>query len=388
MKFLVFLLTFCISSSWASTTMVNTEDSKLQAKGIMDNVYQSFIEIIPYVYSDENMVEKLKKDPVAKAKLLKDLNEISSFFKSAKHAEYFQRPGLKPTLDTMNSHLEDTINSITNNNFAFTQKRLNVLTSLCISCHGQLSAKGAANAFGDSLSKAERNKFESDFAYGNYLYLIRRFDDSEKYFLMAIDHALIESRTNELYSSMRRIMSIHTKISFDYKRASAFTEKYISNPALPQLAKNTFKSWNTSLKEWKDYKSEAEPNIEVFIKKYLSPLEDIKEQTGDGKNDITLLVAAGVFSKYLNDHPKSELTPQILYWLSIAEKRLSNTYFFTLSELYLKDCIKRFSKSPYAKKCYGLYEENITLGFTGSSGVDIPADEKKELIRLREYLKP
>ena len=73
--------------------------------------------------------------------------------------------------------------------------------------------------------------------------------------------------------------------------------------------------------------------------------------------------------------------------MSVAEKRLSNTYFFTLSELYLKDCIKKYSSSSYAKKCYNLYEDNILAGYTGSSGLDIPVDEKEELKRLKKYLK-
>lgn len=382
----VLFVSLLLNIAWAETKEKN-EDSKAQAKTIMGGVYDSFVQVIPYIYSDENMVQSLKKDPAKKAKLLKNLTDISEFFKSAKHVEYFQRPGFRPSLETMNSHLDDTIVSVTNNNFAFAQKRLNALTTLCISCHSQLSSEGSANAFGDSINKASRKDFESDYAFGNYLFLVRHFEDSEKYLNLAMERAIAQSRSHELYSSMRRIISIHTKIAFNYEKASGFIKKYSANPGLPKLAKNTFVSWENSLKEWKDFKPEEVKDIDLFIKKHLVPLEEVKEQTGDGKNDISLLIAAGIFSKHLNDNPKSPQTPQLLYWLSVAERRLGNTYFFTVSDLYLKDCIKEYAKSPYAQKCYALYEENIQFGYSGSGGTDIPADERREMARLRAFLK-
>lgn len=387
MKKFALLLIAVTNLSYASSTIVNNEDSKLQAKAVMGGVYEAFIKVAPYVYSDENSLESLKKDKAKKEELIKNLTDLSAFFNSARHVEYFQRPGFKPSLESMNSHLADTINSVNSNNFSFAQKRLSALTSLCISCHTQLSAQGSENAFGEAIKKSKRADFESDYAFGNYLFLIRHFEDSEKFLKLAIDKALVESRSYELYSSLRRVISIHTKIDFNYKKANEFVNKYVKDPKMPTLAKNTLQAWSKSLVPWKNFNPKKYGTIEEFIKIHLSPLEEIREQTGQGDNDITLLVASGILSKYLNDNPGTPSAPQILYWLSIAERRLSNTYFFTLSDLYLKDCVRLYSSSPFAKKCYNLYEENVQFGYTGSSGVDVPPEEKKELQRLRSYLK-
>lgn len=145
-------------------------------------------------------------------------------------------------------------------------------------------------------------------------------------------------------------------------------------------------SWSKSLVPWKKFDSGKVNSIEEFIKTHLNPLEELKEQTG-GDNDITLLIASGVLSKYLNDHPQTPNAPLILYWLAVAERRLSTTYFFTLSDLYLKDCVRLYPKTAFAKKCYALYEENIQFGYSGSGGTDIPPDEKRELARMRALLK-
>lgn len=362
-------------------------DTKTEAKAIMDGVYESFVKVIPYVYSDQKQMEVLGTDAGKKENLLKNLTDISEFFKSARHVEYFQRPGFRPSLETINHHMSDTINAVKSNNYIFAQKRLKALTALCISCHSQLSENAAENTFGNAIKKVKRENFESDYAYGNYLFLVRRFSESEKYFELAIEKSMKDQTEEELYPSLRRLISINTKIAFNPKKANVFIDKYISNPKLPVLAKNTLTTWKKSLVKWKGFNTKNIKSIDGFIKTYLAPLEESKGETAGGENDITLLIGSGVLSKHLNDSPKTKLAPEILYWLSIAERRLSNTFFFSLSDLYLKDCVKLYPKSSYAKKCFNEYAENIEFGYSGSGGTDIPVEEKQELERLKRFLK-
>ncbi len=370
-----------------STNAMAAADTKTEAKAIMDGVYESFVKVIPYVYSDEQTGAAISKNSPQKIELLKNLTDISDFFKSARHVEYFQRPGFRPSLETINYHLDDTISAVKGDNFVFAQKRMKALAALCISCHSQLSETASQNTFGTAINKAKRENFSSDFAYANYLFLVRRFSDSEKAFDLAVNSALESKEEHELYSSLRKIISIHTKIDLNPKKAKAFIAKYKDDPRLPPIAKNMLMTWEKSLQKWASFNPKKVKNPESFINKYLAPLESNKEQMAGGENDITLLVAAGVLSKHLNDHPKTKLAPEILYWLSIAERRLSNTFFFSLSDLYLKDCIKLYPKSRFAKKCYAEYAENIEFGYSGSAGTDIPAEEKRELERLKALLK-
>lgn len=372
----IFQVTTCFSA-----------DTKTEAKQIMDGVYESFVKVVPYVYSDEKKLEGLRTNADQKENLLKNLTDISEFFKSARHVEYFQRPGFRPSLETINHHMNDTINAVKGNNYIFAQKRLKALTALCISCHSQLSESAAENTFGNAIKKVKRDNFDSDFAYGNYLFLVRRFSESEKYFDLAIEKSLKEETEEELYPSLRRLISINTKIELNPKKATLFIDKYVSNPKLPALAKHTLQTWKKSLQKWKNFKTKNIKSIDGFIKTYLAPLEVEKGETAGGENDITLLIGSGVLSKYLNDSPKTKLAPEILYWLSVAERRLSNTYFFSLSDLYLKDCVKLYPKSKYARKCFNEYAENIEFGYSGSGGTDIPVEEKQELERLKGFLK-
>lgn len=376
----------CIGSVFATDSSKEVQQ-KLEAKGVMGSVHEAFVQVLPYVYSNVDSIETLKKDSRKKKDLLKNLDDLSAAFQSAKHVEYLQRPGFRPSLDTMNTHLIDTKNAVTYNNFPYAQRRLTALTSLCISCHTQLSNKGSEDAFGSLANKSTREKFDSDYAYGNYLFLLRDFDTSEKYLTSALDKALAEGRTHELYSTLRRIISIHTKLNFNFEKAKNFTAKYENEKKMPKIAKEMTHAWNKSLQEWKSFDVNNVKDISKLIQEYLKPMEEMNELVGDSRNDITLLITSGVLSKYLNDHPQTELTPEILYWLSVAERKLGETYYFTLSDLYLQDCVKLYSKSPYAKKCYGLYEDGIERIYTGSGGLDIPSGEKSALKKLKSYLK-
>lgn len=363
-----------------------------QAKAVMSNVYDSFVKIIPYVYSEKKSTELLKEKSAQK-ELIKSLTDISDSFKGAKHVEFFQKPGFRPSLETINSHIDETISSIKSQNYVFAGSRLKAITALCVSCHSILSESISKNAFGEAINKEKRSRFETDYSYANYLFLVRRLTEATFFFEQTIKNnldnpAADNSITNdELYSSFRRVLSIYTKITFNPDKARDFLAKYQDHKNMAPALKSTLNMWVAQLQKWKKFDPRKVKSIHQFIEKNLVPLENNKEKVLSGESDVTLLISSGVLSKYLTEHPKTSSTPEILYWLAITERRLSSTYFFSISDLYLKDCVSLYPKSSYAKKCFKEYEENIEFGFSGSGGTDIPQEEKNELERLRRYLK-
>lgn len=394
MKLFIIVFLILSSSGFADEKLNST-----QAKAVMSNVYESFVKIIPYIYSDKSSYESLKLQK-NQEELIGNLNDISAYFKGAKHIAFFQKPGFRPSLETINSHLDETILSIQSHNLVFAQSRLKAVTALCVSCHTQISEVVASNAFGESISKEKRARFESDFAFANYLFLVRRFTEAINYFEMSINTNLTKTQSigssiisddgansQEIVSALRRVLSVYTKINFNPEKAIIFLKKYQSKKNLSKQTRESVSVWIKSLEKWKSFDPHKMGLISEFIIKNLRPLELRKDKAYNEESDVTFLVSSGILSKYLVDNPKSELAPEILYWLSIAEKRLTNTYFFSLSDLYLKDCITRYSKSTYAKKCYQEYEDGIIFGYSGSGGTDIPTEEKLELERLKKALK-
>ena len=371
---------------------------QLEAKAVMNQVYESFIKIVPYIYSDKLIFDHHKKS--SEEELTKNLVEIQKAFNGAKHVNFLHSPGFRPSLDTINVHIQETIDSLQSKHKVFAHARLKAMTALCVSCHSQLSSAVSKNAFVNVASNMGRDHFDSDFAYANYLYLVRRFKDATKYFDLSIKNYILESQkappgmllddkvvNGELYTSLRRILSIYTKINVEPSQAISYLRKYASDKSISKITRSDINSWILALEKWKKFDVAKIVSVEDFIKNNLAVLESAKDKLNTGEHDITLLIASGVLSKFLNDHPNSQTTPQILYWLAIAERRLSTTYFFSLGDIYLKECIIQFPTSPYAKKCYQEYEENVLFGYSGSGGTDIPPEEKRELDRLKKLLK-
>lgn len=396
---LVLMSQFCNGFS-AETTKKKSDitSEELEAKAVMNQVYESFIKIVPYIYSDKLILEG--KDKKIQEELNTNLLDLQKAFKNAKHVDFLKIPGFKPSLETINAHIQDTIDSVNSKNKVFAHARLKAMTALCVSCHSGISDRVAKNAFGEALASVKRDQFDSDFNYANYLYLVRRFTEAKTYYEfairsttskvkempkgMALDDKVING---EIYISLRRVVSIFTKISLKPQNAIDFLNKYKDDKFISKATRSDIEQWIMSLNKWKKFDINSVKDINAFIATNLKPLENLKDKVNSGDHDITLLISSGVLTKYLNDHPKTDMTPNILYWLAVAEKRLSTTYFFSLSDLYLKECISQFPTSEYAKKCYQEYEDNLIFGYSGSSGTDIPQEERRELERLKKLLK-
>ena len=378
-----------IASLLVSTSLYANENAPSESKIVMDRVHESFVKIIPYVYSEEKLAAlKDKNNDAEKEAVIHTLNDISNFFKSAKHVETFQRPGFRPSLQTIETHMQDTILSVKNNNSAYAGKRLKAMTAICLSCHSQLST----HEFAKNVPEASKSLFSRPFDYANYLLLLRRFDEASKQYEISLEQNLKEQSTpqsqEEISSALKRLLSIHTKMDTNIKAALEFVEKYKAKEKMPKIAHDNLVQWEKSLQKWKSFNPNGKFKlVESFIKTNLKPLDQKKDEVLEGKHDVTLLISSGFLARHLNERPDSKLTPEILYWLAVAEKRLGTSYLFSLGDLYLKECIQRYPKSAYAKKCYQEYEDNTVFGYSGSAGTDIPDDEKQELKRLKGLLK-
>jgi hypothetical protein len=384
MKLFLLLSAFIFTSFPA----FSIEESQLQAKAVMGEVYGAYVKIIPYIYSPEKLMSGTS-DANMKKDLIDNLTNLAKAFKNSKHDTFFQRPGLEVSHTTISGHLDETVTYISSGNFIFAQKRLQEIGSLCISCHTQLPKSVTKNAFGDNVIREKRELFDSDYAYANYLYLIRQFDESKKYFekTMGSDFSKTGvSADRKIISSLRRMVSIDTKINFNYAKAKELLDKWSADKRVLRSEKGVIKAWSDDLTKWKDFKPTDAGEISAFIEKNLKPLDLKKEQMFTGEKDMTLLISSGVLFNYLIEKPETKLAPEILYWLSFSEKRLSLSHYFSLGDTYLKDCIRKYPESPFARKCYAEYADSIEAGYSGSSGTNIPKEEKDELNALKSLI--
>lgn len=371
--------------------MISSRAEFKSTKEAMNEIFSTFVSLIPYA-SNEMRFNDPKAEEYIKAKLLK----LKTAFKSAKHLKKINTPGFQPSFEIVTEHLEQTYENFSTHNKAFARTRLKETTEMCISCHTQLP-KSTSNTF-RRFDTVKRDQFYNDYEYADYLFLVRKYTSAIRQYEKEIESRLAKNKAlksiqNSKHSryldftiekSLKRILTIHTKVFYNPKKALANLEKYQNNPDLPANLKNTVKDWVVDLKRWVkdpfDGSIKSEKGLDEFVKKHL--LENEVETS-----DVDYLIGAGALYHYVNKNPVSPSVPKVLFWLGKIDNELEHSYFYSLSEIYLKNCIKNYPKSSYAKKCYNQYKEIIETGFTGTSGTHIPADEQEMLNKLKSYLR-
>jgi hypothetical protein len=177
--------------------------------------------------------------------------------------------------------------------------------------------------------------------------------------------------------SLERLLTINTKVFYKPRKAVGTLSQYQNSDDLPSPMKRDIREWIKDLKVWEkkkfNGKLESESALTKFIKENLEEL--------DGPSHVDLLVSAGALSKFINKYPNSSKVPEVLFYLGRIDYFLEHSYFYSLSDIYLKNCVVNYPKSRFARKCFQQYKDNLELGFTGTAGTNIP---KEELAKLKE----
>ncbi|MFT6071218.1 MAG: hypothetical protein ACJAT2_001490 [Bacteriovoracaceae bacterium] len=361
----------------------------------MNSVFEGFTGLIPY------MSDPMKfKDPKNKGEIHTHLSTMINAFNKAGHIKTFNLPGINPSYVQVKQHLKETLDAFELGQPDFARVRLRGTGQLCMTCHTQLKPNSGIVG---RINQVSRTDFTTDYDYAEFLFLIRSYKKAQRYYEKDIEVVIentqeiakISKKRNAIYKgrriedSLEKILTIHTKVNYNPSKIIPLLEKYNDHKNISDHSKQRITSWINSLKEWKKIKKiqiNRENQLDKFLSNYVSKFEtEVAMQ--DGTHDVTLLIASGVLYKHLLKKPKGETGAKLLYWISKIDHILSNTYLYSLSELYLKRCITEYSKSPWARKCYNSYEDQISLGYTGSSGKFIPDDELKEMKRLKSFLK-
>ena len=84
--------------------------------------------------------------------------------------------------------------------------------------------------------------------------------------------------------------------------------------------------------------------------------------------------------------PTSSSIPEVLYWLAVVDREMTNSIFYSFADLYLKECMLKFPESGTAMKCYKEYESEMIFGYTGSAGTNIPREVLEDLKYLKTFV--
>lgn len=371
-KFIVINLILFLSLNLNAQT--KTKENNIQPT--MHKIFNNMQELLPYMVDEEKFADP-KNDKFIGDKL----KESALLIKNAKHTKELNSPTLKISREVLENHFSEIDRIFRLGNKSFARWQLNSTVPLCMSCHTQSPSTSRHWDLAD-LTRAST----SDFSKAELLFMGRDFDTALKMYDKIIrGYPSNKARIMDVEKSFERKVVIFSRVTRDFKAGMANLESDIKlNKKLPEYLVKNVNAW---VALFRIQLREGFPNPlksdDAAIKKYVDT--ELKNNLWDDMIDasnprlVKNLTVSGVLYEYLNTHPETKLKPDILYWLAVIDKQLQDTLFYSLSDLYLKQCMAEFTSHPTAKKCFEQYKTNTILSYSGSSGTHLPPDIKKDL---------
>jgi len=360
-KIFVLLVLFCIAFDWAAAQ---------ELKVTMQKVFQSYKSLSPYLFDS-----KAFQDPANAASISAALKSINDNFHGvdALAAKYRDQAGFAASMKLVSGTLDDAGKRFKENRKEYALWRLRSITTACITCHSthkvsnRFYAEGLDQTKLPSLKKAE------------FLLASRQVDAAEKALLGILADS---GQGSDHFSALRRLMIVYTRLKPDPKTASDLLTGLTSQLSLGNDEKEQVARWIESFRAWSTKiiaRRDSPRQIEEQMRLALSLSDPLIERV----DEILLLRLSGELHSQLNEKlTKPEDRALALYLLGLAYSRLPFFFVDELPELYLEQCIEEFPGSQTAQRAYRLYKELVTLGFTGSSGTELPADVDLKLLDL------
>lgn len=374
-SFTLVVLCFTISHSFAGNT-----DSNKTLNETMVAIGYTMEELFPVIFNKQEADKKQQKQ-------LKDsVEKLIVLFDRAKTHINTKSPTYRISFDVIKTQLAHARSANKYKNFNYTKSILKDVSSVCTSCHTQDMKKRSL------FPNVKREAFGSDYEYAEFSYMTRDYKTAVEYLTKSIN-SNTEMEETELLSIMKQMITIYIQIYYQPDDAIELLNRLKNYKHHTKFSKKTLEEWLAGIAELKKDKRALNSiknidQLNIEVNKILGDLhEPGSAQFPNKRERIARLWLRGALYHYLNTKPSREEVPIILYWLAIVDRSINFSIYYSLSDMYLKECILEYTSHPYARKCFEEYKENIILSYSGSRGTDIPDDIQDELNALELRVK-
>ena len=355
-------------------------DSQLSLNNTMTKIGEEMVQLLPMVIGQTSLGNQQKTQITAST------NRLVGLFRQA-------GPQIKQKSTTYNvsyrlvlDYLERTQNMMGSNRWELAQGRLASLGEICTTCHTQDTKLRTL------FPGSERDKFSDDYSYAEFNFYTRNYADAELYYdhyLKSVGHKI----DKDIINVFQRLVTIYAQIYNRPGEGAAKLSKHLhlfpeDTNVKKRLVALVFGLQTLEQQGLSKVKEVDDKTLEKYVHRYLGPLDQpASDFLIRPEEEVSRVWLRGLLFHHLNRAPKKTEIPKILYWLAVTDRSLDYNYYYSLADLYLKECVYSYSSHLYAKKCYQEYREYVLFSYTGSAGEFIPEDVEVELDELKSALK-
>lgn len=332
--------------------------------------------LFPVLFTREDPNNKQQKQIAAAT------NQLITLFDKAKPHIDSKSPTYGISFGVIKNQLAHARAAVKHDNFNYAKNILKDITTVCASCHTQDQKNRTL------FPNIGRKSFENDLQYAEFNYITRQYDTAIDYYNRHLNN-VSKIEEAELLSIMKQFITINIQIFYRPEQASQLLNQLKNYQLHTKFTRKSLNEWLAGIRELQK-NTNAKETIKDFEKLKLEVhriLGDLHEpgsaQFPNKQERIARLWLRGSLYHYLNSKPDKEEVPMILYWLAIVDRSINFSIYYSLADMYLKECMLRYARHPYAGKCFEEYKENIILSYSGSRGTDIPEDIQQELKALQ-----
>lgn len=338
---------------------INAQTKTEPLPSLMHSFYSTIFELRPYISSPEKFADKKNKPKIGK--LLKELSEKVS---NSSSPEISESIGFNYTYSLLAQHIRDTRYLYDREFYSSAQNQLKATMGFCISCHDRLPKLTQYKSGNAGTVPGKDETFED----AEFYYIAHQFDSALAIFDKKISDFKKDDDLELLNRALVRKVTFYTRIAREPQVAvKSFTED-LKNKNLPGETQAIIKSWIKEFVAWQDEllakpeaKSESKflKEADTFINANVSGLQVNLAYP----SLIKLLRVSGQLYEMAYNKKASEEKAEILYLLAKCERDLVSIRGYSLSDVYLKDCVTAFPKSKVARKCFIDYELSMKQKF-------------------------
>lgn len=367
----------------AGTPATAPDKTPVELKSAMHVFLSHLLALQPYMASDKAFGDRMN------AGLIEDhLKALGENAHGLRHFEKLRTPGFAVSAAAMQDHVLEMRQAFAAGRKEYARWMLNETVEGCISCHSQLPASKISLVIdpqtleGTSLERAD------------FLFATRQFDAALALYTEIIaDFRPLASATTlddgELAeTALRRKLAIYLRVRRDPAGAARSLEKDRGNELLPPSLRDAINGWIVELRRPGLAPAFApatatRAELETYTQRILK--DDLKgvHLFATPARAASYLMLSGVLYEALATPHEGLSASEILHWLATCDRMLNRDFFFSLSDLYLQECIHRAPHTPVAAACFADFQQSVELAYTGSRGTDIPDDVSLLLRKLK-----
>ena len=348
--------------------------------GDMQNMARTLEQLMPYVFSREEFHSEKNRSEVKK--LVRNYSEKVHVVKEHVGQQILgDDPLVKYTLKHLKESTQDGLSAFNEGHTEYARQVLANSVGACFNCHST-NQLGPQAGFSTTQLGSKFKMYATEKA--DFYVATRQYDRA----LAVLEEILknpsaLDGQPHEQVSAIKKYLSLMVRVKKDPVRASQTLEMFLANGRLPYFVASDAESWLSALRQWRSegpLRGSSLAQAQSLLKR-----ADKKQSVGSFQAGyVENLRATASLHEALQKTKNSSEKAEIYLLLGNSYDIISDLGVWDLPELYFESCVRVLPKSNTAKKCFKNYEKTVILGFSGSAGIFIPANEQKKLKELKE----